>query len=63
MLLNNLKTDISEMIDLAQKIENYDATLAASQTMGKPIEPGEAAHAERRLRGERLADLRIKWGV
>lgn len=63
MLLDSLKTDITEMIDLAQRIENYDATVAASQALGKPIEPANAAHVERRRRGERLAELRIKWGV
>lgn len=63
MLLDSLKNEISEMIDLAQKIENYDATVAASQTLGKPIEPADAACVERRRRGARLAELRIKWGV
>lgn len=63
MLLDSLKNEITEMIDLAQRIENYDATVAASQMLGKPIEPADAAHVERRCRGERLAELRVKWGV
>ncbi|QBE64923.1 hypothetical protein [Pseudoduganella lutea] len=63
MLLDYLKADIAEMIELSQKIENYDATLAASHSMGSPITPADAAHAERSQRGRRLAELRDKWGV
>lgn len=61
--LNYLQADIAEMLDLTRKIENYDATLAAMQAAGKPIEPGEAAHVERRQRGERLVYLKDKWGI
>lgn len=61
--LNYLQGDIAEMLDLTRKIENYDATLPAMQAAGKPIEPVETAHFERRQRGERLAYLRDKWGI
>lgn len=61
--LNHLQGDIAEMLELTRKIENYDATLAAMHAAGKPIKPGEAAHVERRQRGDRLAYLRDKWGV
>jgi hypothetical protein len=59
MLFDYLKADIAEMIDLAQKNASYDAALAARTNAGSPITPGDDAVAERRSRGDRLADLRI----
>lgn len=62
-MLDQLQPDIREMLDLARKIENYDATLTAMRSAGKAIEPGDAAHQERRRREHQLTALRDKWGI
>jgi hypothetical protein len=49
MLLDSLKNEIIEMIDLAPRIENYDATVAASQTFGKPIATDGNLFAQSRM--------------
>lgn len=61
-MLDHLKPDLAEMLDLTAKISNYDATLAAMHMAGQPIEPNDAAHDERRRREQRLNELRSKWG-
>lgn len=38
-MLNELQPDLRELLDLAAKRENFDATLAAARAAGKPIEP------------------------
>ena len=38
-MLNSIQADIREMLDLAKRIENFDATLAAANAAGQPIEP------------------------
>jgi hypothetical protein len=42
-MLNELQPDVRKLLDLARKMENFDATLAAARAAGKPIEPAEAA--------------------
>jgi hypothetical protein len=62
-MLNFLQADIREMLDLAQRIENFDATLAAANAAGKPIEPTPEGYDKRKQNGLRLIELRSKWAV
>ena len=62
-MLNFLQPDIREMLDLTQRIENFDATLAAANAAGKPIEPTPEGHAKRKQNELRLIELRSKWAV
>ena len=62
-MLNHLQSDIRELLDLVQKAENYDATLAALRTAGKPIEPTQEAHEERNRYQLRITHLRDKWCI
>lgn len=62
-MLNELQPDLRELIDLACKVENFDATLAAWRLAGKPIEPEQSAYAERERRTERILYLRKKWNI
>jgi len=62
-MLDHLKPDMQELIDLVRQAENYDATLAASQLAGKPINLGTGAADERRRKGERTNSLRAEWNI
>jgi hypothetical protein len=62
-MLDQLKPDMQELIDLVRQAENYDATLAASQLAGKPIDLRAGAADERRRKGERINSLRVKWNI
>lgn len=62
-MLNELQPDMRELLDLVRQAENFDATLAASRQVDKPIEPAPEAYAERERRGVRIAYLRNKWGI
>lgn len=62
-MLNELQPDIRKMIELARKLENYDATLAAMRVAGTPIEESDASHAQRRQQEQQLMALQDKWGV
>ena len=42
-MLNELQPDMRELLDLVRKVENFDATVAASQMAGKPINPAPGA--------------------
>lgn len=62
-MLNFLQADIREMLDLAKRIENFDATLATASAAGQPIEPTPGAYDARKLNERRLIELRGKWDV
>ncbi|MBD8531696.1 MULTISPECIES: hypothetical protein [unclassified Massilia] len=62
-MLNELQPDLRELLDLVRKLENFDATLAASQMAGKPIEPAEGAYEERKRYEQRIIYLRNKWAI
>lgn len=62
-MLNQLKPDIRKLLELTRKMENYDATLAAYQAAGKPIQPKPAGEAERKRMGLEAIHLRSKWGI
>jgi hypothetical protein len=62
-MLNSIQADIREMLDLAKRIENFDATLAAANAAGQPIEPTPDAYDTRKHRERRLLELRSKWDV
>jgi hypothetical protein len=62
-MLNDLQSDIRKLVDLARRMENYDATLAAYRAAGKPIEPEPAAADERRRMELQSMDLREKWSI
>lgn len=62
-MLTELQPDLRELLDLVRAAENYDATLATSQQMGKPIQPGPEAVAERERKTRRIAHLRAKWDI
>lgn len=61
-MLNQLQPDVRRLLDLARKMENFDATLAAAREAGKPIEPSEDGYAERRRMDLEAMHLRDKWG-
>lgn len=60
-MLNELQPDLRELLDLVAKRENFDATLAAARSAGKPIEPEQSAYDERKRVDHRIAQLRDKW--
>ena len=62
-MLNELQPDMRELIELVRAVENYDATIVASQLAGRPIEVGTDAQLERERRGMRIAQLRAKWDL
>ncbi|WP_371765588.1 hypothetical protein [Massilia sp.] len=62
-MLTELQPDLRELLDLVRAAENYDATLAASQQLGKPIQPGSDSIAERQRKTLRIAQLRAKWDI
>ena len=62
-MLSELIPDLRELIDLTRKAENFDATLAAHQQLGKPIEPAAHALVDRARLGERIVQLTMKWGI
>jgi hypothetical protein len=62
-MLNELQPDVRELLDLVRKIENFDATLAASQMAGKPISPAPDAYELRKRNEQRIVQLRDKWAI
>ena len=62
-MLNELQPDVRKLIDLARKMENFDATLAAVRSAGKPIEPAPAALGERKRMELEYKHLREKWSI
>lgn len=62
-MLNELQPDLRELLDLVRKLENFDATLAASQLAGKPIEPPPDAYEQCKRNQQRIAQLRDKWAI
>jgi hypothetical protein len=62
-MLNHLQPDMRRLLELARKMENFDATLAAMQAAGKPIEPGSEAHDERKRMELESIHLREKWAI
>lgn len=62
-MLTELQPDLRELLDLVRTAENYDATLSTSQHMGRAIQPGPDAVAERERKTQRIAQLRAKWDI
>lgn len=62
-MLNDLQSDIRALVDLARKMENFDATLAVYRSAGKPIEPEPAALAETKRMELESKILREKWSI
>jgi hypothetical protein len=62
-MLNELQPDVRKLLDLARKMENFDATLAAARAAGKPIEPAEAALDECKRMELESMHLREKWAI
>ena len=62
-MLNELQPDLRELLDLVRKVENFDATLAASQMAGKPIEATQDAYDQRKRHEQRIVHLRDKWAI
>ena len=62
-MLNELQPDLRELLDLVRKVENFDATLAASQMAGKAIEPTQDAYDQRKRHEQRIVQLRDKWAI
>lgn len=62
-MLNELQPDLRELLDLVRKVENFDATLAASQMTGEPIEPAPDAYEQRKRNEQRIVQLRGKWTI
>jgi hypothetical protein len=60
-MLNELQPDVRKLLDLVRKMENFDATLAASRGAGKPIEPAKSALDERKRMELEAMHLREKW--
>lgn len=62
-MLNELQPDLRELLDLVRKVENFDATLAASQMSGNPIDPAPGAYDQRKRNEPRIVQLRDKSAV
>lgn len=62
-MLNELQPDLRELLDLVRKVENFDATLAASHMAGKAIEPSQDAYDQRKRHEQRIVQLRDKWAI
>jgi hypothetical protein len=62
-MLNELQPDMRELLDLVRKVENFDATLAASHMAGKPIEATQDAYDHRKSNEQRIVYLRNKWAI
>ncbi|MYM92603.1 hypothetical protein [Duganella vulcania] len=62
-MLNQLQPDLRRLLDLTRKMENFDATLAAARTAGKPIDPKQPALDERRRMEQEATHLRAKWDI
>ncbi len=62
-MLNELQPDMRKLLDLARKMENFDATLSAARSVGKPIEPALAALDERKRMELESKYLREKWSI
>lgn len=62
-MLDQPRPDPRELIDLVRQAENYDATVAAAQLAGRPIDLGAGAADERHRKGMRIEQLRAKWNI
>lgn len=62
-MLNELQPDMRKLLDLARKMENFDATTAAARSAGKPMEPAPAAYDERERMEMESKHLREKWSI
>lgn len=62
-MLDQLQSDVRELLDLTRQAENFDATIAARQLVGQPIELGPGAAEERARKGQRIRALREKWNL
>lgn len=62
-MLNELQPDVRKLLDLARKMENFDATLAAARAAGKPIQPAQEALNERERMEQESMHLRKKWAI
>jgi len=45
-MLNELQPDLCELLDLVRKVENFDATMAASQMAGKLMNSASVAYEQ-----------------
>lgn len=57
------EADLPKLLDLVRKVENFDATLAASHMAGKAIEPTQDAYDQRKRHERRIVQLRDKWAI
>lgn len=62
-MLNELQPDLRELLDLVRDLENFDATIVAMRSAGKPIEPAQSAYDERKRKELRIVQLRTKWAI
>jgi hypothetical protein len=62
-MLNYLQCDIRKLLDLVRRMENFDATIAASQAAGKAIQPEQSALDERKRMEREALHLREKWAI
>jgi hypothetical protein len=62
-MLNDLRSDRRKLVDLARRMENYDATLAAHRAAGKPIELKPAAVEGRKSMEVESMHLCEKWSI
>jgi hypothetical protein len=58
-VLNNIQSELRELLDLVRQAENFDATLAANPT----IQPTQAAVEERKRKGLYIARLKEKYDL
>jgi hypothetical protein len=62
-MLNYLQSDIRKLLDLVRRMENFDATIAASQAASKAIQPEQTALDERKRMEREALHLREKWAI
>lgn len=62
-MLNELQSDVRELIDLVRAVENYDTATTAAALAGSPIPASADAVAERTRKGLRIDQLRSKWNI
>ena len=59
-MVDQLQPDIRKLITLVRQAEKYDATVAAAQLTGKPVELSAGATDEIRRKGQSVAQLCTK---